>query len=158
MCLLTKTLIPKIAKHDIICYKVLRKSTMKSFFTEFSYRMNTTYKGDLKKCLKKVLKEAGNYCYKSIFKQIIRAITVSITYKCSFIAILKTYIDGNLVFSLSDGFYHSYQTLDDVIKDLPYYHNLIIGETIKNIANGCGNGEFYDRLVKKSFETVDSID
>lgn len=37
----------------------------------------------------------------------------------------------------------------DVINDL--------GETIREIADNCGNREFYNRLVKKSFETADVI-
>lgn len=33
-----------------------------------------------------------------------------------------------------------------------------MGENIRSIADGCGNGEFYNHLVRKSFETVNSID
>jgi hypothetical protein len=33
-----------------------------------------------------------------------------------------------------------------------------MGENIRSIADGCGNGEFYNHLVKKSFETINSID
>jgi ankyrin repeat protein len=33
-----------------------------------------------------------------------------------------------------------------------------MGENIRSIANGCGNGDFYNHLVRKSFETVNSID
>ena len=31
------------------------------------------------------------------------------------------------------------------------------GETIRQIAENCGNGEFYNRLVRKSFETADVV-
>lgn len=143
MCLETKTLIPRVATHDIICYKILNEK-LESLFLGFRYKTNIVYKILLKETLFALIQAHKQKTHK-YWTTIKWAYNMHLKYHFFLYNIFKLIATSSKHYKLEKGFFHSYQDLDTAILTKSYYRSVMPEMGDKLVIMKCiiPKGSFY---------------